>query len=376
MSKCIICKGNIKILQNKSLKCTVPMGTKIFFVSLGICKECGHVQKIIDSSWKKGIKNLYEKKYFFLGKHINFKNNKVISRDDFIVKKIKKKLQLENSGNFLDIGCGAGNFLHSFAKFNKGWLVNAQDISSINKKLVLKKKLIKKFYQCDITKIKEKFDLISANHVLEHVTNPINFLNNIHKILNEDGCVIIRVPNYQFVNSDFSILDHCSHFSKQSIKNMICFSKFRYFKFEKSANDAELFIILKKVKNKSFIYSGKKIVKNYKETLNLVNHLIKKNLKFEKKIVQENRKHFGIFGVGTSSFYLNALFKNRVKFFVDEDTSKINKFFDDKKIYSIKNFPKETKLFIYINNSKVSNSIKKRIYRLNTKRRIVLESFK
>ena len=357
MGKCLICKENTKIIK-KNLKCTIPGSNKIYNSNLSICTKCNHVQKVLNRSWFKSISNLYEEKYFFLGKHINFKKNKVISRDDFIVNQFDKLFKLKNKGAFIDIGCGSGNFLEAFKKKKRLWNLNAQDLTKLHKKKLTKKLNLEKFYQCPIENIKKKFDLISINHVLEHVQKPLEFLHNIHYLLKDNAYLIIRVPNLSFVHSDLSMLDHCSHFMDNSMEQLIYMSKFNYYRKLSGANESELFYVLKKDNSKKFKKIKKKLLVS---DIKFVKKIIKKNKFFEEKIKKDKKKSIGVFGVGTSSFFLNSLLKNKIKFFVDEDPSKINKYFFNKKIYSIKDYPENSNLYIYINNKNISKLIKKRV---------------
>ena len=45
---------------------------------------------------------------------------------------------------------------------------------------------------------KEKFDLILALHVLEHVDNSARILGQIRKWLNDGGQLVVLVPNRNF----------------------------------------------------------------------------------------------------------------------------------------------------------------------------------
>lgn len=48
--------------------------------------------------------------------------------------------------------------------------------------------------------INDKFDIVIANHIIEHVPDTINWLQNISSILNEDGFLFLAIPdkNYTF----------------------------------------------------------------------------------------------------------------------------------------------------------------------------------
>ncbi len=45
---------------------------------------------------------------------------------------------------------------------------------------------------------KTKFDFIIANHVIEHISNPIKFVKNIWDALNDDGCFVLSAPDKDF----------------------------------------------------------------------------------------------------------------------------------------------------------------------------------
>jgi len=46
--------------------------------------------------------------------------------------------------------------------------------------------------------VKERFDLVIANHVLEHICNPIKWINMIADLLNDDGMLFIALPDKRF----------------------------------------------------------------------------------------------------------------------------------------------------------------------------------
>jgi SAM-dependent methyltransferase len=40
------------------------------------------------------------------------------------------------------------------------------------------------------------FDLIEADHILEHLTDPFKVMEELNRILKKDGVLIIRVPHF------------------------------------------------------------------------------------------------------------------------------------------------------------------------------------
>lgn len=73
-------------------------------------------------------------------------------------------------------------------------------------------------------KITGKFDLIYSLLVLEHIPNPTFFLENIKAQLNDQGKVIIAVPNCEpyYTTGDVSMFihEHFGYYTKQSLHNV------------------------------------------------------------------------------------------------------------------------------------------------------------
>lgn len=97
-------------------------------------------------------------------------------------------------GHLLDIGCGLG-WVVKEAK-NRGLCATGIDLKTdyVN--------FGKKYLKVDLQaislekfKTKEKFDVITLNHVLEHIENPSNFLSKIKSLLKKDGFFIVACPN-------------------------------------------------------------------------------------------------------------------------------------------------------------------------------------
>lgn len=46
--------------------------------------------------------------------------------------------------------------------------------------------------------IKEKFDIVLANHVLEHVSNPIKWLNMVSELMEDNGILFVALPDKKY----------------------------------------------------------------------------------------------------------------------------------------------------------------------------------
>ena len=84
----------------------------------------------------------------------------------------------------------------------------------------------------------KKFGCITAWHSLEHVHELENIIARFHKILDDNGTVIVAVPNYRSFDAKFyksfwaayDVPRHLWHFDKQSIKKVFSENGFSFIK--------------------------------------------------------------------------------------------------------------------------------------------------
>jgi 2-polyprenyl-3-methyl-5-hydroxy-6-metoxy-1,4-benzoquinol methylase len=141
----------------------------------------------------------------------------------------RKAIELIDNGmKVLDIGSGGGDFLNN-VRAQKHADVYALEKSSYACKL-LKEKNIPFFPQTleDFANTTtERFDVVSAFQVLEHVSEPGAFLNAATKLLKPNGKLIIGVPNsnpYLYKKDLYHTLNlpphHMGLWDKEALKNL------------------------------------------------------------------------------------------------------------------------------------------------------------
>ncbi len=144
------------------------------------------------------------------------------------------KVENQKSKTVLDIGCGTGDFLAACNK--SGFLVSGIEPNK-NARVRAKSKLGILTSKLDVfddspeifNTINElenkKFDVITMWHVLEHVPNLLEYINKLKELLNENGRLIIAVPNYKSYDANYykhfwaayDVPRHLWHFSQKSI---------------------------------------------------------------------------------------------------------------------------------------------------------------
>jgi 2-polyprenyl-3-methyl-5-hydroxy-6-metoxy-1,4-benzoquinol methylase len=140
-----------------------------------------------------------------------------------------KKVQLINKYCFeektlLDVGAGTGDFLLK-AK-NRNWKVEGVEPNN-EAKMRSKEKGID-LYSSLGTLVDRKYNVITLWHVLEHLPNLDNQIKQLVSLLNENGTLIIAVPNFKSYDAQYyqkywaayDVPRHLWHFSKETIEKL------------------------------------------------------------------------------------------------------------------------------------------------------------
>ena len=137
----------------------------------------------------------------------------------------------------LDVGCATGEYLQTFSKESVG-----VDISIPNLEICRSKGL--NVILADINKTlpfgDETFEGVFCSHVLEHVESPINFLQEMNRILKYNGIIVVGVPiemSLARVFNDHYFNDHAGHIYAFSLANMKRLFEYSGFKVEKTVID-------------------------------------------------------------------------------------------------------------------------------------------
>jgi 2-polyprenyl-3-methyl-5-hydroxy-6-metoxy-1,4-benzoquinol methylase len=153
---------------------------------------------------------------------LNFIYNTVKKRS------FKRKESIFQNGatqkSVLDIGAGSGDFLE-YCK-DQNYLVTGTEPTEVARKIA-KQKGIELYESLD--RIKDKsFDVITMWHVLEHVPNLFECLEQLKKMLKEEGKLIVAVPNFKSYDAEYykehwaayDVPRHLWHFSQKSIRTL------------------------------------------------------------------------------------------------------------------------------------------------------------
>jgi 2-polyprenyl-3-methyl-5-hydroxy-6-metoxy-1,4-benzoquinol methylase len=134
-------------------------------------------------------------------------------------------------GVLLDIGAGIGTFVSVAKKF--GWRAEGIEINQQSVQWAAEKFGVElrsgDFYDLGKHFHPQSIDLITLNHVFEHILDPSSYIQYVRSFLRPDGCILLSVPN--ILSDDFRrqmplwsylhIPAHISYFSRFSMDALI-----------------------------------------------------------------------------------------------------------------------------------------------------------
>ncbi|MFO7848382.1 MAG: class I SAM-dependent methyltransferase [Spirochaetia bacterium] len=134
----------------------------------------------------------------------------------------------QGKGWFLDIGCATGMLLEKMKK--RGWRERGVEVCTHSAEYGIKERGV----DIHIGTLEaagfasEKFDLVHASHLIEHLTDPVGFLTETRRVLRPGGRAILTTPNAAGLQARLfgrkwrsAIADHMHLFSYRTLKRML-----------------------------------------------------------------------------------------------------------------------------------------------------------
>lgn len=225
--KCAVCENDI-LLEKMKMR---DYDAKLGIFSLLHCSKCNmyYTSPYPDA---ETLPNLYMQR-----NTKNFDGHNIFIFDrlkDFFAKKELKRYLTQceiKPATFVDFGTGNGRYACMLQSIDENIDVTGVDFAlhapirfNADKHKFINYLETQSFYENN-----QKYDMIFLRHVLEHVEFPINYLNNMLNKLNDNGTIIVEVPNiknglckvFGGLSPSFSPLFHLVHFTPQNMKSVL-----------------------------------------------------------------------------------------------------------------------------------------------------------
>lgn len=212
-------------------------------------------------------------------KATNLVNTLYLIARSFTLKQKRKLAQrlVPLKGKLLDVGCGTGDFLQICLQDN--WNCTGVEPGKQPREIAASKG-IETFEE--LSQVKEKYQLISLWHVLEHVPDLNETLTKLYDLLDDKGTLLIAVPNYLSYDATtykahwagYDVPRHLWHFNQQSMGRILQNNHFKLQQILPMKLDAYYVSLL------SETYKGTGILRYVKAFINgLISNLSAKNNK-------------------------------------------------------------------------------------------------
>lgn len=167
-----------------------------------------------------------------LSQHEEFaQSSKGISNNDIynsILKEIKN-ISTDKASHLADVGCGEGHLLRRISKELPEVSLSGIDIVEYPENTSFE--FIKQNFNEDFKVPGNKFDVVLAVEVIEHLENPRHFIRELKKVTKKGGKIIISTPNpYSLLSilsfslkgfhSSFGPKNYPAHITEVSLYNL------------------------------------------------------------------------------------------------------------------------------------------------------------
>lgn len=198
------------------------------------CSTCGLVK----------VDNILE--IFDVKNYDYYKNKTILSRQELYnpinrkryISLLMRLEQYRKNNTLLDIGCGEGQFLSAAEELN--WQAKGIELAPYAVEICQKfdiQAVCGNFLQTDFRN--DYYDIITMLDVLEHLTQPREFLIKAYNLLRKGGALLFTTPNFNCLNRlllqrnwRWIHKEHLFYFTPYTIKKLIKNINFKILEFK------------------------------------------------------------------------------------------------------------------------------------------------
>lgn len=125
-----------------------------------------------------------------------------------VIIEILTNLKLQLDAKILDAGCGGGALINTLYNlgFRNVWGFDASEsgiqLAKKNFPKIANRFFIHNVYESDFPdSIPQRYNLIISMEVIEHLYSPQDYLKNVYKWLENNGCLVITTPYHGYIKN-------------------------------------------------------------------------------------------------------------------------------------------------------------------------------
>ncbi|MEM7620841.1 MAG: class I SAM-dependent methyltransferase [Pseudomonadota bacterium] len=315
------------------------------------CQTCGLVHKPFDALSEKEVGEIYETYQLYFqgqgGEQKIFISGVGKPRSAILTEHYFEHATLlaenQHPPSWLDVGCGRGDLLRALSKHDNAWHLFGTDLGDKYKATVEEIEGVQTYFADGVDALQDCFDVISMSHVLEHISQPVSFLEKLHSHLNNNGHLLIAVPNWHQNPFDLLIADHYIHFTLDALSRLVESVGFKIITASDTLIPKELVLLAQK----SDRHSEKTAIEGDAQKILYNTKLLEKMLAWLEQnvawantyISQNGHSQLGVFGTALAATWLDHSTQKGCSFFVDEDLQRASGQYLDRPVYLPKDAP-------------------------------------
>lgn len=164
-----------------------------------ICRSCA-LQYVSPRPDSDALAQMYNNEYHTATVSGVYNVDSTVSKDEYAAFCGYIQKYLPSGGTVLDVGCGVGNLLQEISR-DLRYTCSGVEVSKDAAHLAKDKGFnVVNATLSDANLVAESFDGVALLYVLEHVSVPLGLLQEIHRVLKDDGYFFLAVPNYRYLH--------------------------------------------------------------------------------------------------------------------------------------------------------------------------------
>jgi SAM-dependent methyltransferase len=313
---------------------------------LGVCPQCGCVQKATDAVWQAEIQKIYHE-YEIYHQSAGIEQSvftgdtgQASSRSTHLLERLRTRTTLPDKGRLLDIGCGNGALLRAFSKIAPGWTLEGTELSDKYRSVVESIPGVIKLHTCEPNDVPGRFQLITMIHVLEHIPTPTGYLIQFANKFEPGGRLVVEVPDHLQNPFDLLIADHSTHFSATTLARVVGMAGYTVQSVATDWVPKELSLVATQ---------GPAAPIGAVSPTGL--EAVVRRVKWIESVAETARPmaaagNFGLFGTSIAATWLCAELGDQISFFVDEATERIGRNYRGHPVFHPRNIPAGARIYI------------------------------